>query len=252
MSHWYEIATGAPRHKVLAKSGELRDTTLRDARTLGLVPSVTTVIKEASAPALTNWMVDQALLSALTLPRAGDESLDAFMKRAKEDSKKQAQAAAERGTEIHDAIEAHFLGRYVSDRDRPFVDGVIAAIEREFGLDGWIPEQSFAHASGYGGKVDLHRPGIVLDYKGKDFKPGEDKAPAYDEHAMQLSAYAVGLGMPNALRVNVFFDRQVPGKVIVHRWPEGGDWFERFLCLLEYWKRRNKYWPCQTVTERAA
>lgn len=105
MSHWYDIATGAPRYQVPNKStGGMRDTTLRDARQLGLVPSVTTILQEANKPALINWMIDQALMAALTLPRNEGESLDDFIGRAKEDSKQQAINAAARGTEIHNAL----------------------------------------------------------------------------------------------------------------------------------------------------
>lgn len=248
MSHWYDIATGAPRYQVPNKStGGMRDTTLRDARQLGLVPSVTTILQEANKPALINWMIDQALMAALTLPRNEGESLDDFIGRAKEDSKQQAINAAARGTEIHNALEQHYLGNahMIAEADRPFVDGVVEAIRAKYGCQVWIAEQSFASPLGFGGKMDLHtRAGIVLDFKGKDFKPGEELKPtAYDEHAMQLSSYGSGVDMPDALRVNVFFDRKVPGKVAIFEWPAGGDYFERFLCLLEYWKRRVNYWP---------
>jgi len=232
----------------------MRDTTLRDARQLGLVPSVTTILQEASKPALTNWMIDQALMAALTLPRPDSEPLDLFMARAKEDAKQQAIKAAERGTELHNALEHYYLGNgdYIVDADRPFVGGVASAIFQKYGQRAWIAEHSFASPLGFGGKMDLHCPGIVLDFKGKDFKPGEELKPvAYDEHAMQLSAYGSGVFQPDALRVNVFFDRKVPGKVAIYEWPAGGDYFERFLCLLEYWKRRNNYWPGQSQ-QRAA
>lgn len=246
MSHWYDIATGAPRYQVPNRAGILRDTTLRDARQLGLVPSVTTILQEVAKPALELWKINQALMSAFTLPRGEGESLDDLMIRAREDSKQQAIKAAQRGTELHNALEQHYLGNHylITGDDRPFVDGVANAIEARYGVRNWTAEQSFASPLGYGGKMDLNCPGIVLDFKGKDFKPGEELKPvAYDEHAMQLSAYAMGVNQPDALRVNVFFDRQVPGKVGIYEWPEGGDYFERFLCLLEYWKRKSKYWP---------
>lgn len=255
MSHWYDIATGAPRYQVPNKStGGMRDTTLRDARQLGLVPSVTTIIQEAAKPALVNWMIDQALMAALTLPRDESEALDLFMTRAKEDAKQQAIKAAERGTELHNALEQHYIGNdhLIAASDRPFVEGVSDAIFAKYGRQTWIAECTFASPLGYGGKMDLHTSGIVLDFKGKDFKPGEELKPtAYDEHAMQLSAYAHGVNQPDALRVNVFFDRKVPGKVGIYEWPAGGDYFERFLCLLEYWKRKSKYWPERGTAQSA-
>ena len=94
-----------------------------------------------------------------------------------------------------------------------------SAITAEFpGVADWIAEASFAHESGYGGKVDLHSPstGIVVDYKGKDgdFSEldtyGKPKKLAWDQH-WQLGAYQVGLRLPNADCANVFFSRTHPG-----------------------------------------
>ena len=42
--HWYD-ATGAARYTITGKNGKERPTTLRDARELGLVPSVTSILR---------------------------------------------------------------------------------------------------------------------------------------------------------------------------------------------------------------
>ena len=42
--HWYTRG-GEPAYTVTGKNGKERNTTLRDARTMNLVPSVTTVLK---------------------------------------------------------------------------------------------------------------------------------------------------------------------------------------------------------------
>ena len=47
--HWYRGDNGQPQYTVKAKDGSDRPTTLRDARKLNLVPSVTTVMKERTA-----------------------------------------------------------------------------------------------------------------------------------------------------------------------------------------------------------
>ncbi len=107
-THWYDQA-GKPAYTVIGKNGKERAATLRDARELKLYPSVTTIMGMAAKPALENWKIDQALMSALTLPRLADESLDAFMARAKQDAKDQSIRAAERGTEIHAQVEAGSL-----------------------------------------------------------------------------------------------------------------------------------------------
>lgn len=245
-NHWYRLSDGSPCYEVPNKStGGMRDATLRDARTLGLVPSVTTVLQVAAKPALINWQVEQALMAALTLPRRADEPLDTFIHRAREDSKQQAIEAAERGTEIHNAVEAHYRGKRVSDADLAFVEPIVAKVREVCGEQLWVPEAHFAcKRLGYGGKVDLSCPAYVVDYKGKSGMDDTTRL-GYDEHAMQLSAYRAGLGFPQARRVNIFFDRDRPGIVRAVEWPDPDDYLERFLCLLEYWKRLNRYWPEQ-------
>ena len=52
--HWY-TRSGDPMYTIMGKStGKPRNTTLRDARELNLVPSVTTILNVAAKPALTN------------------------------------------------------------------------------------------------------------------------------------------------------------------------------------------------------
>ena len=57
-NHWY-TRDGVPRYTVIGKNGKERATTLRDARTENLVPSVTTVLNVAAKPALTQWLQKQ-------------------------------------------------------------------------------------------------------------------------------------------------------------------------------------------------
>ena len=86
--HWY-TRTGAPMYTVKANNGQQRNTTLRDARKYDLVPSVTTILNVAAKPGLEAWKQQQILLAALTLPKAENESIDAYAERVLEDSKKQ-------------------------------------------------------------------------------------------------------------------------------------------------------------------
>jgi hypothetical protein len=56
--HWYR-QDGGPQYTVKAKDGSDRPTTLRDARKLNLVPSVTTILKIAAKPGLEAWKQEQ-------------------------------------------------------------------------------------------------------------------------------------------------------------------------------------------------
>ena len=75
--HWY-TQEGEPMYTIIGANGKERNTTLRDAKTLGLVPSVTTIIGMIAKPSLENWKINQALNSALSLERFENESLEDF------------------------------------------------------------------------------------------------------------------------------------------------------------------------------
>ena len=246
--HWYEL-DGTPRYKVAGKTGE-RNTTLRDARTMNLVPSVTTITKCAAAPGLVNWMVDQAILAALTLPRNPDEPEADWLVRVKRDSKETARKAADKGTQIHGAIEKHLQGIPPDEEMFPHVKGAIATLNAHFPEVRWDVEKSFAHPLGFGGKCDLHSKadGIVVDWKGKDFtSPAECKQ--YDEHIMQGAAYLEGFGIQGGRFANAFVSRTVPGlTVIIETNPEDikRGW-RMFRHLLNYWQEQNRYAPIRKV-----
>lgn len=227
--------------------------TLRDARKHGLVPSVTTVDKVIAAPQLTNWMVRQALDAALTLPRLDGESLDAFKERALEDSRRQAIEAAEKGTELHNAIEASFVGGRIRGWEK-HCGAVKKALNEHFGERQWINEASFAHPMGFGGKCDLHALGIVVDFKSKP-RIEEGKKYAYDNHARQLAAYAVGLDVVTYPEGGVFDWKSVTlanlfigvedAKVSVHiHTPAAAEkGWAQFQAALALWKAMNNFDP---------
>jgi len=248
--HWYTI-DGLPCYEVKAKDGNLRPTTLRDARKLNLVPSVTTISKCAAAPGLENWKAQQVLLAALTLPKIEGEAEDAYIRRIMDDSRETARKAAERGTAIHAAIQGHYEGIPPHEDYWPHVKATADLIAANFGNHAWKAEESFAHPAGFGGKCDLSGQDLVIDFKTKEFGPDDAKRLAWDEHAMQLAAYRVGLGMPDAKCANVFISTTHPGHVALHVWAEDEllKGWQCFLALLTYWQARNGYMP---VFDKAA
>ena len=244
--HWY-TREGVSAYTVTGANGQQRPTTLRDARKLNLVPSVTTILNVAAKPGLMLWMQKQVLLAALTLPRVSSESEDDFIARIIEDSKEQGRAAADAGTDIHASIQAFYEG-VPNNRHESHVKGCITSIKNHFGEQGWISERSFCHELGFGGKCDLHAPsgdgfdGLVVDVKTKEFTDPA-KVDAYDEHLMQLAAYRVGLGIPKARCANVFISRSVPGLSKIVEWSEedlGRGW-KMFSALLNFWQLKSQY-----------
>ena len=248
--HWYR-PDGTPAYEIVGKNGQRRPTTLRDAKNLGLVPSVTTIIASAARPGLENWKIDQGILAALTLPRGADESEKDWLARVKLDSAEQARKAAERGTQIHASIERMYRDDiWPPDEPEP-APSVWRVIEDYFGDQFWEPEVTFARR-GIAGKVDLASKtigdsGIIIDFKGKypsDFDSVKPRL-AFDEHAMQLAAYRYGLGWDNARCANVFFGRFEPWRVAIHEWSE--DDLQRaygmFDGLLHYWYAKSGLEP---------
>jgi hypothetical protein len=241
--HWYD-RQGRPAYTVIAKNGLPRPTTLRDARKLNLVPSVTTILNVAAKPALEAWKLNQMMLACLTLPKVDGETEERFIERIVKDSKEHAKEAAERGTAVHTALEKSYEGVFHSDYMEHSI-GVQNAVEEQFGTPTWSVEKSFCNSLGFGGKVDLHSidgRGVVIDFKTKEFTD-PNAVEGYDEHLMQLCAYRVGLDIPEARCANVFVSVTTPGLVKIIEWSDDDmkKGWEMFHALLQYWQAKNQH-----------
>jgi len=141
--HWY-TKDGVPAYTTIGKTGE-RATTLRDARKLGLLPSVTTIIGIMAKAGLDNWKQQQVLLAALTLPRLQTESEQEWLTRVMQDSRATGREAAERGTAIHAIIQGYFEQVYMPEKP-PYLEAIDNALKTAFGEQLWISEQLWASA----------------------------------------------------------------------------------------------------------
>ena len=238
--HWY-TKDGEPMYTIIGANGKERKTTLRDARQLSLVPSVTTVMNMIAKPSLENWKMNQVLNSALTLERHEGESLQSFSYRCRQDSQKVGKEAAERGTKIHAMIEKGFLG---TSTNKPY-KAVKKYLDEHYPDEEWIAEDSFCADQGYGGMIDLYsKSGIFVDFKTKDNLEGKDpKRLVYDSHGMQLSAYAQGCGFDDPERVSIFVDRKDTALIACYIWDKESHakHLAMFNNILEYWKLEKNY-----------
>lgn len=216
MGHWYDT-DGEPRHYE-GKDGA--GTTLREARKLGLYPSVTTVGGILHKQALVNWLQEQAAMTAGMLVIAeGLDGLDIdqkFAQRAIAEAREKVTEKADAGTDIHDILERYMEDPFsCSKEDRKLCHAVEACIHENTGLslfDDFEAEARFCDTEvGYAGMCDLHTPPAskcdkwVIDYKTKD--KVDEKTRAYPEQAEQLVAYSHGLGIPDARVANLFIPR---------------------------------------------
>lgn len=248
-THWYTL-DGQPCYEVPAVKGGMRPTTLRDARKLNLVPSVTTIIRMAAAPGLERWKQQQVLHAALTLPTIQGESEDAYLERIMRDSQEQARKAAERGTAIHASLQGCFEHKRIPEAHIEYVGAVCNHLAERYGPLDWSAEQSFAHHLGFGGKCDLQSSEIVLDFKTKEFTA--DSLPkTWDEHAMQLAAYRHGFGMEQARCAIAFVSVTVPGLTHICELDQAEltKGWQCFEALLKFWQAKNGYRP---VFDKAA
>lgn len=237
--HWYS-RTGSCVYEIKGRNGKWRPVTLRDARKLNLLPGYSSVAKMEYKPQLERWKIDQALMAALTLPHIDGEDLESFKARALGDSQADAVIARDRGTEIHKALEWYYSHGMLLEGYEDYVMPVVGLLEQRFPGMEWFPENSFGHPWGYGGKCDLLGQGVVIDFKCKDFVDPE-KVSAYDEHEMQLHAYANGFGIQGSVMLNIFVSSTHPGSIKVVEWKWRAEALEAFQCLLRLWQIRKNY-----------
>lgn len=241
--HWYD-RSGVPTYTVIGKNGKERNTTLRDARTMNLVPSVSGIIKVAASPGLEVWKMQQMMLAVLTLPKVDGETEEQYIERIIADSKETGKNAAARGTAIHASVQCYFEG-VVDVQYQNHAKAVEKALNAHFGERPWECEKSFAHRIGFGGKtdmIDMMNDGIIIDIKTKEFTE-PSKVVAYDEHLMQLAAYRTGFLLSNARCANAFVSVQEPVQVVIKEWTqqELDRGWAMFSSLLRFWQVKNNY-----------
>ena len=223
-AHWYQ-RDGVPLHSVPSATGELRPTTLRDARKLGLVPSVTNILGVIAKPELTAWMQEQAVMAALTLPRIAGETEDAFAKRVVADSQSTRDNAADFGTAFHSGAE-----RVAQSLE---VDPAHPAAEWLRHYRDWFQanaltvhwtEKVLVHQEwGYAGTADLliTHPvhGLTLvDFKTTKLKAGVKFKP-YKSWCYQLAAYRRAFG-ESVRCLNLVINSVEPSAPMEHLWSE--------------------------------
>lgn len=246
-SHWYD-REGNPVYEVPCKTKEgMRPTNIKDARKLDLVPSFTLIKDQISKPGLEVWKLNQMLAAALTLPRLDNEPPDDFARRVINDYKQEGQRAAERGKELHAAIELYASNKTMTEAQVNAFGRHISKVANALSHHGieilhGNTEHSFASELGYGGKIDWHHDsGVIIDFKTKQFID-DKKQLVWDEHPMQCAAYGYGVFKPKFRGLNVFIgvdDCEV--RVFEHTWEDLSRGWEMFKALLRYWQIKNDW-----------
>ena len=237
-------------HYYLA-SGESCHGDLRSARKVGAFPSVTTILGAAgpSKQGLMNWKEEQAILSALSLPRNDGEADSDFAKRVVLDSRKEVEAAALRGTHVHSLAEIIINGEEPGELVKGFEDHYAGLKEwRECCVGKVHASESVLvnEAEGYAGRVDLicdiHGEMEVIDFKTRKFKNG--KAAGYETDLLQLSAYSYAFAEDALPARNVLID-PVTGQLdqVKYTAEQVGKAYEAFKSICNVWRWLKKYDP---------
>lgn len=251
MGHFY-LQDGTPFYEVPNKAkGGMRPARVTDARKVGALPSVTTILGQINKPGLNAYFERQTVIATLhhvhtnniDIGALGEDEVVALMRTVKTKSREEGAEAARRGTAIHDAIEAYFKGKDFPKEHAETVAAVVDLLEEKCGpTQAWEAERWFASDKGYGGKVDLISPYWVIDFK---TKPGDaDDHAMYQEQHMQLIAY--DLGIPSRKprnRANIIVSRDIPGSVKWWEWDdtEADKLMLQFTMLTKYWLLEHGY-----------
>jgi hypothetical protein len=248
-AHWYQ-RDGVPLHTVLAANGDPRPTTLRDARKLGLLPSVTNILGVVAKPELTAWLQEQAVLAALTLPRLPGEAEDAFARRVVADSLSPRDGAADFGTAFHHGAQrvaeslevdpAHPAAEWLKLYQDWFQANCVRLL--------WTERVLINFGRGYAGTADLllehqHHGLTLVDLKTQNVKTGRGPS-TYRSWGYQLAAYRAAQAQ-RVTCMNLIVNSKEPHPPVEAPWSdeEMRRCWEGFDAALKLWRIEKNYDP---------
>lgn len=217
-------------------------TTLRDARVLDLLPSVTTILKIVDKPMLDEWKIETALDAYIKWPHLGKQN-------AIEEMRKISRDAADLGSLIHAAIEQGFRGNRLGTTDMRIAH-IVRGFWQWYGTSGLSCEQaehSFVNeVLGYTGTIDfegtLNGEPVIIDFKTEEAEKLSDFSYHEPEYPLQLAGYDLGVGQ-NRKRMTLKISRTVPGLVGSKVWPDNERWERAWEHIWGAWQEMKRYWP---------
>lgn len=243
-AHWYQ-EDGTPMFEIPKKGGGgMKKPNINDARELGLLPSVTTILNCIDKPFLVAWLKNQILDASIAVSQEVGRLEDCHRQAVIKTSDEISNQAKETGLKIHKQVEAFVHDDWAApDADLTFAKiGLIFAM---LNLKDFQTETSFANPRyGFAGRVDLMgmashpehpRQYAIIDTKTQDTK-GRGKFNLYPEMPLQLAAYATGTGHPTADLYSLMISTTEPGLVQLFWHPENDFYFYSFMEIFRVWK----------------
>jgi len=228
----------------------MRDPTIADAKKHGWCVSVTEVLKLLDKAFLNTWKLQHILEVGIENPIAENETADQWILRVHELSGEYASLAADRGKEIHAAVDNYF--RVIREKgkaalpDDPACERACREISAHYGDVEILTEVPFVSPLGFAGTADLVINNEILgDIKTKDLSKSFTK-PSFDM-GLQLGGYNTEFQFPYLDEVIV--DRNT-GETRFFRW--GKKWKrtqsqspkqleEAFLKTFSIWQMKNQF-----------
>lgn len=265
-SHWYD-GEGMPVHEVPLKEKDgMRPTTIRDARTLNLSPSVTNVMGILKNKSIDDWSNDLLTKETFLSPTFKDlsgESYDEYKQRIYREVSKKKKEAPEFGSTYHNYMEAWAKSTIqgVDSKFKPLVEATIEFLGNEGLRVVWAEFNLKPRLTGVGGQIDLIawserlQKHIIADYKTvstlkKDGTP-KPKWKPYESHRRQISRYKQGLiqmfgeKYEDSLCLIIGVSKDQPGRVIPYYLSEEEEAkaLKEFEAIYGCWKAIKNYYP---------
>lgn len=245
--HWY-TEEGESAHVIIGKNGNERNTTITDARKLGLLPSVTSVIGIKSKPELETWKAEQIIRACIKFPIKEGQEEGEYAKEIMQEAKKVTTEAAAHGTLMHEQMEHILLGREHSKDDKlqPYIKTFKEWAEDNVEKVYWC-EKALVGA-GYAGRCDAYlrlsgAGDCIIDLKNRKVNPKYD--PFYDTDCAQLWAYRMASENPQCACVSVVLAANDPETIVIHKWDEE-ELYQAgiaFQAMLKVWAWSKRYTP---------
>jgi len=258
-AHWY-TAEGKSVHKVPAASGQgYRNTTITDARKMGLIPSPTGIIGVMGKPGLEKWSKLQIGIAAFHNRPVEGEDEYSYSKRADNLSYKQTSVAAEFGKEFHSRLENVLNGELMEEEWKIHFTPILEW-KAEKNLQFIEREKIVLNLKeGYAGTMDVAARGgagekMVVDWKTRKTDPRYPIKP-YETQILQIAAYAAAYWGEGPVRngevygVNFFVSSSEAGRFeIVGYTPEEIRMaYEAYLHVCAIWRWLKDYDPRRTT-----
>lgn len=253
--HWYRVHKSGKVTALHSEGGSygLRQARLDSKKGWCVLPSVTTYFKALHKGPLERWKFEQVARAATTTDL---EPTDDWLERVIFNAFKQVGEAASLGTDIHKAIEDHYVANEYQNEFKIYVEAVEKARE-EAGITFIHHEKLLADPGiGYAGTcdiigTDMDGNPVIADFKTRKTTPGRSPN-SYETDKMQIAAYGMShFGDDFSTRgrgMNFIISTSEPGRVVVkeHKLADLNRFYMAFKSLVEHWQWIKNYQPNTT------